>query len=523
VDPTLGAKTELAKITDTSIATLPFTTENNQESVEAAMLFLANGLISTNYNATIAAGSVYDSTTNIWTGKYIVTSRTVSDDTATDSADRTITIIISVDPTLGAKTELAKITDTSIATLPFTTINIQSEIESAMISLANAIISTDYAVTIAPDSTYDTATKVWTGKFIVTNKTVSTNTFTDITNRAIAIIISAPFEIPSNSEISKVEVPASVTDPKVQFVVTGNQTTTNKEITVDDSLNTGMTIVFPAGTTITGPAGWDGVMELPRPSTATLTIPGYSTNIDSVIEVGLGSASLTFDKAVRLNFPNEAGKRIGFMRDGVFTEITTLCVADAIPVSANECKDAVGADAFVLTNHFTKFIAYTQTENSFGGGGGGGSSYSDITAPVISEIKVTAGTNSAVVAWKTNEASLSTIIFGTTTSYGQESKNTVYNTVHTVTINNLLPNTTYHFQIKSEDSSKNTATSTDQTFSTSDKKVIGDLNNDSKVDKYDFSLMMSNWGKTGTAIGDLNNDSKVDKYDFSLMMSNWNK
>jgi len=49
----------------------------------------------------------------------------------------------------------------------------------------------------------------------------------------------------------------------------------------------------------------------------------------------------------------------------------------------------------------------------------------------------------------------------------------------------------------------------------------GDANGDNKVDKYDFSLMMANWGKIGSNICDLNNDSKVDKYDFALLMLNW--
>ncbi len=49
----------------------------------------------------------------------------------------------------------------------------------------------------------------------------------------------------------------------------------------------------------------------------------------------------------------------------------------------------------------------------------------------------------------------------------------------------------------------------------------GDANGDGKVDKYDFSLMMSNWGKTGTNNSDFNADGKVDKYDFALLMSNW--
>lgn len=50
---------------------------------------------------------------------------------------------------------------------------------------------------------------------------------------------------------------------------------------------------------------------------------------------------------------------------------------------------------------------------------------------------------------------------------------------------------------------------------------MGDINNDSKVDKYDFALLMLNWGKTGTNTSDLNNDGKVDKYDFAVLMANW--
>lgn len=53
--------------------------------------------------------------------------------------------------------------------------------------------------------------------------------------------------------------------------------------------------------------------------------------------------------------------------------------------------------------------------------------------------------------------------------------------------------------------------------------IKGDANGDNKVDKYDFSLMMANWGKTGSNSSDLNGDNKVDKYDFALLMSNWGK
>jgi len=49
----------------------------------------------------------------------------------------------------------------------------------------------------------------------------------------------------------------------------------------------------------------------------------------------------------------------------------------------------------------------------------------------------------------------------------------------------------------------------------------GDANGDNKIDRYDFSLMIFNWGKTGTNTCDFNNDGKVDKYDFALLMLNW--
>lgn len=48
-----------------------------------------------------------------------------------------------------------------------------------------------------------------------------------------------------------------------------------------------------------------------------------------------------------------------------------------------------------------------------------------------------------------------------------------------------------------------------------------DVNGDNKIDKYDFSLMMSNWGKTGSNTCDLNGDDVVDKYDFAILMSKW--
>ncbi|MEI7462795.1 MAG: immunoglobulin-like domain-containing protein, partial [Candidatus Taylorbacteria bacterium] len=48
-------------------------------------------------------------------------------------------------------------------------------------------------------------------------------------------------------------------------------------------------------------------------------------------------------------------------------------------------------------------------------------------------------------------------------------------------------------------------------------------NGDYIFDQYDFSLMMSNWGKVGANGSDYNKSGKVDKYDFALLMLNWGK
>ena len=86
------------------------------------------------------------------------------------------------------------------------------------------------------------------------------------------------------------------------------------------------------------------------------------------------------------------------------------------------------------------------------GGGGGGAVVTDASAPTVSTVKAAVGSDNkqAVVSWTTNEASLSWVVYGLTTSYGLESKTTSYLTSHSLTLTNLSPGTTYHYQVKSK-------------------------------------------------------------------------
>ena len=49
----------------------------------------------------------------------------------------------------------------------------------------------------------------------------------------------------------------------------------------------------------------------------------------------------------------------------------------------------------------------------------------------------------------------------------------------------------------------------------------GDLNNDSRVDLVDFSILLFNWGVPKDPIADLNKDGKVDLVDFSILLYWW--
>ena len=54
------------------------------------------------------------------------------------------------------------------------------------------------------------------------------------------------------------------------------------------------------------------------------------------------------------------------------------------------------------------------------------------------------------------------------------------------------------------------------------KKLKGDLNNDGKIDDYDLSILLANWGsKFKNANADANGDGKADDYDLSIVLAGW--
>lgn len=96
----------------------------------------------------------------------------------------------------------------------------------------------------------------------------------------------------------------------------------------------------------------------------------------------------------------------------------------------------------------------------------------DTTAPVISSVSASVGTSSASITWNTNESATSRVVYGTTTSYGTlGALNSSLVTSHAVALNGLATSTMYNYAVVSKDSSGNTATSSNKTFTTSESDV----------------------------------------------------
>jgi hypothetical protein len=92
---------------------------------------------------------------------------------------------------------------------------------------------------------------------------------------------------------------------------------------------------------------------------------------------------------------------------------------------------------------------------------------SDVTGPVISSVSVSVtGQTTATITWTTDEASTSTVNYGTTASYGSTATGSSGVTSHSVNLTGLGSATTYHYRVRSTDAASNETVDSDATFAT---------------------------------------------------------
>ena len=83
---------------------------------------------------------------------------------------------------------------------------------------------------------------------------------------------------------------------------------------------------------------------------------------------------------------------------------------------------------------------------------------------------------SAVITWQTNKVSDQQVFYGTTTTYGMSTLlDPNLSMSHSQTLTNLLPETTYHYRVKSRDEGGSVAQSADLTFTTPAEVLISAL------------------------------------------------
>jgi len=166
------------------------------------------------------------------------------------------------------------------------------------------------------------------------------------------------------------------------------------EACIDDS-NTkfDVEVKIADSTTITGPAGWNGILELQTLSSVTVQDTETETFDDvTAVELGLGSQDLTFDEPVRVEFVgdgNNQGYKAFYKKAGDTsnTFITTTCNADNLATVkaqlsvGEECSIDNGSDLIIWTTHATTFgsargsstsSSSTSSSTSSGSSGGGG-------------------------------------------------------------------------------------------------------------------------------------------------------
>ncbi|GAI15876.1 unnamed protein product, partial [marine sediment metagenome] len=134
-----------------------------------------------------------------------------------------------------------------------------------------------------------------------------------------------------------------------------------------------------------------------------------------------------------------------------FSSITSVSysdLADGLHTFEVKAKDSVGnEDESPAVCHFTV--------DAFG------------SPPQISDINVTIGQQQATISWTTDKPATSQVEYGLTDSYGSMTPlQTQLVTNHTAIITGLIPDTTYHYRVKSTDTCGRETVSGDVQFTT---------------------------------------------------------
>lgn len=225
------------------------------------------------------------------------------------------------------------------------------------------------------------------GRTILSSVAVISDSVTLISTGSDNIILSSDVsgqaDLPNNitnlvlSDDSNLDLSAGLTDD----AVTLQSGDAEVPIVLTNSDLEDVTVSIPDGTLITGPDGWDGIIQPPTAGTPDGNAPaGFSVG-DTVISIGSPDGTLVFDNPVTILLAGVTGA-VGYRPAGsdIWVEITNVCGGTYAnpedPISPGECAISNGTDTKIITFHFTSFgsLVATSVPTPAPIGGGGGSS-----------------------------------------------------------------------------------------------------------------------------------------------------
>jgi hypothetical protein len=209
----------------------------------------------------------------------------------------------------------------------------------------------------------------------------------------------------------------------------------------------------------------------PRPTpahTSTLT-PPFTPAIDRIAPVisGVGISSVTSTGATvswTTNEPANTQVEYGFLNTyGSLTSLNnTLSTSHSVQLSGLTAGRAYHVRVRSIDASGNLSIGSDYTLNT--------TAVAVVKKIDIDDIEVETGTittTSAIVKWSTEIAADGQVEYGTTTSYASSTPLvSALSTDHTVTLSTLLPNTTYHYRVRSKTSTVAVEISRDYTFKT---------------------------------------------------------
>ena len=187
--------------------------------------------------------------------------------------------------------------------------------------------------------------------------------------------------VPNNfdpNHLYEINVPKEVTNPilNVSGILSGTDLKTATLPALKITVVTGsgdIVLEIPAGTTISGPAGWDGKINIPRIIDQNIAALLGSASVGSdtlAIELGNNDTPLNLiGGAAKITLPGQAGKSVAYLKkvDGKDTliAINNTCTFDklgkVVLAEGKECKYNDKTDLVIMTTHFTHFFSYTET------------------------------------------------------------------------------------------------------------------------------------------------------------------